>query len=295
VANQWIIDRIGAAAATGSAFVPVHAHFGVRALEARPGHAAFGQRMAPGLLDQHGRLCPGAFLPAADAALGCAVASALPARRTVMSLTIQAQFVRLTPGDATDFVVRGDAVQIGPGSGFAAGEIVDDTGRLIARLSTHCGYLTIPDLPPALPFAGHSLDDSLAGYTARETADDELAPLAQAAGARRIDAPEGDVLIRATSTPDIRNSRGDLQGGVLGLLAEQAITACLIRSTPAAAQADNLELDITYLRPVRPDRPDIELVARAEHASRRFALAKAHCTDSTGRLLMSASGSCYTG
>ena len=114
---HWLVERIRAAAATQAAFMPVHAEFGVRAIDAQPGRSEFGQVMGPWLLDGHSRLCPGAFLIAADAALGSAVATMLPLDTSVMSLTIHAQFVTLVPGRAGDFTVRGDAVEIGAGSG----------------------------------------------------------------------------------------------------------------------------------------------------------------------------------
>src|SRR3954451_19897528 len=148
---HWLIERIRTAAAAQAALMPVHAEFGVRALDAQPGRSEFGQTMGPWLLNAHGRLCPGAFLVAADAALGTSIATALPLELSVMSLTIHAQFVTLDPGRAGDFTVRGDAVEIGAGSGFAAGTIVDDHGRVIARISTQCGFLQLgQDVPSAI-------------------------------------------------------------------------------------------------------------------------------------------------
>src|SRR4051795_10902379 len=145
---HWLVEGIRASAAENASLMPVHAEFGVRAIDAQPGHIEFGQAMSPWLLDGHGRLCPGAFLVAADAALGTAVATMLPRDRSVMSLTIHAQFMTLDPGRASDFTVTGEAVSIGAGSGFAAGSIIDDHGRMIARISTHCGFL--PGVPVAV-------------------------------------------------------------------------------------------------------------------------------------------------
>ena len=277
--------------------MPVHAQFGVHALGARPGHIEFGQRMGPWLLDRHGRLCPGAFLVAADAALGSAIASTLDGT-SVMSLTLHAEFVTLDPGDAAGFTVRGGGVQASAGSGFATGEIIDDTGRLIARISTHCGFLPLT-LPPGSAAVGYPISAApepaeLGALRAADTGT-ELAPIAAHRAGATLFADHADdaVQVRATSTPAVRNGRGDLQGGVLGLLAEQAITACLLRGTPTLARATAAELDIAYLRPVRAEVPDVVLVARSEHAGRRFALARAQGRDGAGRLVVSASGSRY--
>ena len=77
------------------------------------------------------------------------------------------------------------------------------------------------------------------------------------------------------------------------MLAEQAITACLVRASPPMATADTMELDITYLRPVRAEVPELRITARSDHAGRRFALAHASARDGAGQLVVSASGSRY--
>lgn len=243
-------------------------------------------------LGRSGRLSPGAFLVGADAALGAAAASRLPDHLSVVSLTIHMEFVRLRPDAAKDFLFQARVTHVGDDSVFADGKIVDDTGGLVAHMSTHCAFTRI-DVPPSVT-AGFPIDLSL--LCLADGGDDSLAPIATArAGARLVDATEGEVRIAASPTPDMCNSRGGVQGGVLGLLAEQALTACLIRSTPEVAEADTADLNITYLRPVHPDRPRIEIVSRAEHASRRFASAHAVGYDNSGRAVISASGSRYCG
>ncbi len=294
--KQWLVERIHAAAAEEATLLPVHATFGVRALEARPGYTQFGQRMGPWLLDRAGRLCPGAFMIAADAALGSAVSTALADGLSVMSLNIHAQFVTLDPGAADDFTVQAEARHLGPTSGFAAGEIVDGAGRLIARLSTQCGYVPIAE-PPAIAVGPVRIGEE--DWTAPGSPGGLAAIAERQVGARLVDRGDGRITITAESGPAVRNSRGVLQGGVLGLLAEQALTACLVRSSPALVDADTMELDVSYLRGVAAEQPDdrpvIELTARAEHAGRRFGVARATCRDAAGRLVVSAVGSRYAG
>jgi uncharacterized protein (TIGR00369 family) len=294
--KQWLVERIRAAAGEQAAMLPVHATFGVRALAAQPGRTQYGQRMGPWLLDANGLLCPGAFMIAADAALGSAVNTALADGLTVMSLTIHAQFVTLDPGAADDFIVHAEAQHLGATSGFSAGEIVDDGGRLIARLTTQCGYLPLAEPPAMIPSDVRIADED---WTTTPAATG-LAPVAERrVGARIVDSRDGEVTISAESGPAVRNSRGVLQGGVLGLLAEQAISACLVRSSPALARAETMELQVSYLRGVAADhpagRPVVHVTARSEHAGRRFALARATCRDAAGRLVVSATGSRYAG
>ena len=286
-----IVDLIRAAALEARALVPVHAHFGVRAVSAEIGRVEVAQAMGSHCLDPYGRLSPGAFLVGADAALGAAVASRLPDRLSVVSLTLRMEFVRLQPAGAEDFLIRGRVAHIGDNSGFAQGEIISDAGDIIAFLSTHCAFAPNHAEGPAGP--GFPIDRSL-GRTAHDG--NVLGPLATVrAGVRLTQGDDGAVRLVASPTPELRNSRGDVQGGVLGMLAEQAVTACLIRSTPAVARADAMELSVTYVRPLRSERPDIEVMARPEHAGRRFAAAHAVGYDSSGRVVITASGSRYHG
>ncbi len=294
--KQWLVERIRAAAAEEATLLPVHATFGVRALEARAGYTQFGQRMGPWLLDRDGRLCPGAFMIAADAALGSAINTALADGLTVMSLSIHAHFVTLDPGAADDFTVRAEAEHLGSTSGFAAGEIVDGAGRLIARLATQCAYVPIAE-PPAIAVGPVRIAEE--DWTAPGGSGGLAAIAERRVSARLVDSRDGQITITAESGPAVRNSRGVLQGGVLGLLAEQALTACLVRSSPALVRAETMELSLSYLRGVGADQPDdrpaIEVTAQAEHAGRRFAVARATCRDAAGRLVASAVGSRYAG
>jgi uncharacterized protein (TIGR00369 family) len=293
VPEPRIIQRIRAAADAGAALLPVHARFGVRAVSAEIGRVEVAQRMGGYCLDRHGRLSPGAFLVGGDTALGSAIASRLTDNLSVVSLTIHFQFVRMDPGAAHEFRLQAQATHIGEHSGSATGQIVDDTGRPVAHMSTHCAFVRNDTPPPVSP--GFPLNDSQLTLTSGGP-DEELAPLAATQlGARAFAAENGELAVAAMSTPDMCNSRGDLQGGVLGLLAEQAVSACLIRGTPALAVADAMDLDITYLRAVRPDHPHIRIVARAEHASRRFAVAHGVGHDDSGRAVVSVSGSRYRG
>jgi uncharacterized protein (TIGR00369 family) len=288
-ANDQLIDRIRAAGALEAAYIPVHARFGVRAIDAQPGRTTFGQEIGPHLLDARGLLCPGAFLIAADAALGSAIATGLPPQRSVMSLSIHVQFVTLDPGAARDFAIRAESVHVGERSAFSVGTIIDDAGRTVAHISSQCGFVATPRTLG--PFAPMTTFDPIGPA---EPSEGGLAAVAvRRAGARLARAVDGEVTVVATSTPDVRNSRGDLQGGVLGLLAEQAISACLVRSSPALGRAATMELGISYVRAVRADHPRVEITARTEHPGRRFAVARAQGRDDSGRVVVLASGSRY--
>lgn len=285
-----VVDRIREAALTDEAFIAVHARFGVRAVSADVGHVEVAQAMGSYCLDRHGRLSPGAFLVGADAALGAAVASRLPDLVSVASLTIHMEFVDLRPTETVDLVFRARATHIGADTGFADGEIATDNGHVVARMSTQVAFVPI-DTPPAV-VPGFPVDSSLLSLA--DDGDEALSPIATArAGARLIAAGEDEVRLAATSEPDMCNSRGTVQGGVLGMLAEQAVTAALVRSNPVLAEAETMGLDITYVRPVVPERPHIEIVARTEHSTRRFASAHAVGYDNSGRVVITASGSRY--
>lgn len=289
--KSWLVERIRAAAAERSALLPVHATFGVYAVDAEPGHSAFGLDMGPWALDRVGQLCPGAFMVAADAALGSAVNTALADGLTVASLTLSAQFVTLDPGAAGRFTVHATAGHLGSTSGFSAGRIVDDTGRLIAEISTQCAYRRLASPPVS---ARQTIDIADAAWPAATGTG--LAPIAERqAGARLLELSDGRVRVRAEAGPAVRNSFGAMQGGVLALLAEQAISTCLTSGSPALRRADTMELQVSYFRGVRADQPGVDVTARCEHAGRRFALARARARDAAGHLVITATGSRYAG
>ena len=286
------MERVEAAARSGGALMPVHARFGVRAVSADIGQVEFAQAMGSYCLDRQGRLSPGAFLVGADAALGAAVASHLPELLSVASLTIHLEFVDLQAPAADHFVFRARTSHIGESTGFAHGEIVTDRAAVVARMSTQCAFIQISE-PPAV-VAGAPIDDAL--LTLSDDGDAALSPIATARAGARLTAfgPE-EVRLAVTSEPDMCNSRGSVQGGVLGMLAEQAVTACLTTANPALAEAETTELNITYVRPVVRERPHLEIVAKPEHSSRRFASAHAVGYDDSGRVVITASGSRYRG
>ena len=286
------MERVEAAARSGGALMPVHARFGVRAVSADIGQVEFAQAMGSYCLDRQGRLSPGAFLVGADAALGAAVASHLPDLVSVASLTIHLAFIDLRAPAADYFVFRARTTHIGDSTGFAHGEIVTDRGEVIAHMSTQCAFIQISE-PPAV-VAGAPIDEAL--LTLSDDGHEALSPIATArAGARLTAFGQEEVRLAVTSEPDMCNSRGSVQGGVLGMLAEQAVTACLTAANPDLAEAETMELNITYVRPVVRERPHLEIVAKPEHASRRFASAHAVGYDNSGRVVITASGSRYRG
>lgn len=290
--SSLVVDRVEAAARTGVALIPVHARFGVHAVSADIGHVEFGQAMGSYCLDRRGRLSPGAFLVGADAALGAAVASHLPDLVSVASLAIHLEFVDLRPPAADHFTFRARTTHIGDGTGFAHGEIMTDQGEMIAHISTQCAFIRI-GTPPAVS-AGTPIDEAL--LTLTDDGDEALSPIATSrAGARLTAFGEAEVRLAVTAEPEMCNSRGSVQGGVLGMLAEQAVTACLTATSPALAEAETMDLNITYLRPVVRERPHLEIVAKPEHSSRRFASAHAVGYDNSGRVVITASGSRYRG
>lgn len=298
-----LVDLVRAAAAERRALVPVHARFGVRCVGADTGRVDMGQSMGPHLLDGADALSPGAFLIAADAALGAAIATALPTDRAPVSLTLDAQFLRLQVDGCSDFLVTGEVSHLDEGSASARGSIRDDLGRTLALLSTHCAVL--PTRVRRSPGPGASTTSSsthcvpLDDMTLPASADHlpGLTPLAaHRAGVRRLPpGTDGDTRLALSAESGMCNSRGEVQGGVLGFVLEQAVTTCLRDQSPAGTNAGTMGLHVAYLRAVRPGQRPLEVVARPEHSGRRFATAHAVMRDGDGRAVASAMGSRYRG
>ena len=284
-----IVEVLREAIAANQPFVPVHAVFGVLPVAVGHGTTTFRQDMGSHVLDRHGRISPGALFVAIDGALGSAIGTVLPEGRSLTTLHMRAQFLCLEPAGIGALTVRADVRHVGTDTAIADGEVLDDQGRLLARTSTRCGLLPQPS-----PLR---IDRTAAVLPAKPWVDEGPGVLAAVAehhlGARVAAVEPGHVVLTATPGPAVRNARGHVQGGVLGMLAEQAVTLAVLKASPDLVTSDAADLDFTYVRPATGDGRPLTVEARVEHAGRRFTVARAEVRDCEGRLVLLAAGSRY--
>ncbi|SNQ50425.1 hypothetical protein FRACA_460015 [Frankia canadensis] len=287
--------HLRATADTGVDLVPLHTLFGATIADVSPGHATYVQHVDGRILDD-GRLLPGALFVGVDATLGSAIATCVPVDLTMTTLEMTVEFVRLGAPLGDRLRVRASLGHSSERSALASGEVTTAAGEVLARISTRCGVIRqipSPTPPPAPAEASPAAVDASPDQSAEPAGDGRPArDWRPHLGLRTVSASASGATLVAAAGPGLTNMRGHVQGGVLALLAERAITTALDEAAPASdgGQPDAATFDLTYVRPATGDGTPLTATAEVEHAGRRFAVARAVVTDSRGRPVLLARG-----
>jgi uncharacterized protein (TIGR00369 family) len=97
-----------------------------------------------------------------------------------------------------------------------------------------------------------------------------------------------------TCTPDdsMYNPLGVVHGGLVCTLAD-TVLGCAVHSTLEAGLAyTSIDIDVSYLRPVRVGSGTLTATGRIVRPGRRVAFAAAEIADAAGKLVATATGSC---
>ncbi|SNQ50423.1 hypothetical protein FRACA_460013 [Frankia canadensis] len=281
------LARLRATVAAGADLIPAHRYFGTRITEVAPGHAVYAQRVDGRILDEAGRLAPGTLFIAIDGALGSAVASTVPAGKVMTTLEIHAHFLRLGRPAGERLHLWGRVDHASARSVISSGEVVEaEGGAVIAYVSTKCALLTVPPSPRPAPVSA----PLAAPDPTTTTSSPDWRPYLRL---RTADVCAAAATLTAVADPSLINSRGQIQGGVLAMLAERAMSAALDEAspTPAGAAVDGETFDFTFVRSIPGDGSALTATAEVEHPGRRFAVARAVVADAAGRTLVLARAS----
>jgi uncharacterized protein (TIGR00369 family) len=117
-------------------------------------------------------------------------------------------------------------------------------------------------------------------------------PISHMLGIGRIDAEEGEVVVRLEPEEYHYNPIGTMHGGVIATLLDTA-TGCAVHSTlPAGYGYTSIDLTTKFLRPVTLGSGQLRCVGTIISRGRRTALAEAKLTDASGRLVAVGTSSC---
>jgi uncharacterized protein (TIGR00369 family) len=250
---------------------PAYALFGVRVDSVSLGTSDYSMRLAPRFADGAGRLAGGTLGMIADASLGNAALTQLPAGQASSTSQLRLDFVgQLPPAagrvSAHAHVAGGDGATI-----FVTGDVRDEGGAVVAVTSARC--VVVASAYPAWTSIG-----------VRPAADpsssvDELLGLRSS----RVD-PAG---LQCAFAPSSAHSNifGIVHGGVLAAVVDRAGTQLV----EAAGELCPLDLRVRYLRPVPTDGGDCTVTARLVHRTRRQAAVEM-AIHRGGELLVSAQG-----
>jgi uncharacterized protein (TIGR00369 family) len=101
--------------------------------------------------------------------------------------------------------------------------------------------------------------------------------------------PKQGVTVSWTVPPELCNSAGNLQGGMLGAFADSAMGGACAAHLPADMYPALVEMKISFLRPARSGST-IQARARVIKPGKRLLFVEAEITDDSGELLAKVTG-----
>jgi uncharacterized protein (TIGR00369 family) len=117
-------------------------------------------------------------------------------------------------------------------------------------------------------------------------------PIAEHFGFRIARVGDGEVVFTCSPDESAYNPIGRVHGGLVCTLLDTVI-GCAVHSTlPAGTGYTSIELKVNYLRPVYGDRGPLTARGWVTKPGRRVAFAEGEVTDTGGKPVATASGSC---
>ncbi|MFE7415151.1 PaaI family thioesterase [Streptomyces laurentii] len=117
---------------------PVAQVLGIEVVKADPGVVRFTMPVQDHFTNHLGFLAGGILSTVVDAALGCAVLSAVPADKDIVTLDLNVDFLRPVREIAGPVTVDAEVVHLGRNRGLASCRVVDADGRLCAVGKSSC-------------------------------------------------------------------------------------------------------------------------------------------------------------
>lgn len=299
---------------------PPLAHLtGLRIVEVGLGSAVFEMPLTRWLLSPQGAISIGPLTLPADAALALAILSTLPSGAAVTTSELSLRL--LAPARPEGRVIaRGSLLHTRRTIGLSEVTVTDEHGRVLAHGTSLCFILDRPPPTVSAPQDG----DRAARAAVSETPDpwqrdpvgevipqaiwDERSGLEAAKGVISGDLPappihyltgiepraagDGEATFALPATGWLcAPPPGRLQGGVVALLAETALSTAIQTTLPAGTALAPVDLKVNYLRPAAADGRDLIATGRVTHRGRRLAVANSEVVDPDGRRVALATGS----
>jgi uncharacterized protein (TIGR00369 family) len=117
---------------------PIAMLFGMHLREARPGEAVFECTPDESMFNPIGLIHGGLVCTLTDSAAGCAVQTTLDAGFGFTSIDITVNYLRPVTLDSGTLRAAGRVVKPGRRVAFAAAEVHDHSGRLVATATSNC-------------------------------------------------------------------------------------------------------------------------------------------------------------
>jgi uncharacterized protein (TIGR00369 family) len=116
-------------------------------------------------------------------------------------------------------------------------------------------------------------------------------PMAALVGAEIVSIGEGEAVFRCTPDESTYNPLDMVHGGLLCTLLDTAAGCAVHTLLPAGAGFSSIEINVSFLKPLRAGTGEIKAHGRALKVGRRIAFAEAHARDQGGELVGHATAS----
>jgi uncharacterized protein (TIGR00369 family) len=286
------------------------------------GHGAFEMPASPWYANATGLIPGGMAAVLADAALGTALHTDLPAGVAYTTAEMSLTFLRpVQPNPETTISGSGQLIHRTRTVGVTEAFLINDaTEELVAfassRLTIFPPIDPVPDPPAEMPiieqpFPGESPDHPLHRpvkgevlpqkefdeRSGREILDAWIAgelpqpPITELLGLRVTGAGDGEVEVTLPCSPWLATALGTVQGGFTAMLAEAALASAAFSTAEAGTAIAPLDLKVNFLRPVYPDGQELTARAEVAHRGRTLSISNCRVTNAEGKPVALATGS----
>jgi uncharacterized protein (TIGR00369 family) len=286
-------------------------------VEAGVGTAVFTQTLSQWLFAPQGAISIGPLAIVADAALGCAIQTGLPAATPFTTSELSLRLLAPVPADGSA-VARGRLIHLRRRLALSEVFITDVEGRLLAHGSSLCVVLPTIELgpseppAPAPPVAADDTPDPYLREPQGEVVPQEVwdrlsglevlraqlagelprPPIERLTGLAPAAASEGEATFTLPASEWLcAPVPGRIQGGAVALIAETALSAAIQTKLPPGTALAPVDLKVNYLRPAASDGRELTAVGRVVHAGRQIAVAGSEVRDADGKPVAVATGS----
>ncbi|HLF70476.1 MAG TPA: PaaI family thioesterase [Actinomycetota bacterium] len=293
---------------------PVHHLTGLTPVEASPGTSTFTMPSTGWLNSPTGIFQPGVLAFLADAPLGTALMTGLPAGEVTTTSDLTMSYLRPAGIESGLLTGKAKTIHLGRNLGLAEITITDEGGKVLAHGTTRCFILRFPvpdgleppqeDLPSYEddPYQRDVVGDVLPQEVWNSLTGLEIMlgfingelpppPIHYLTGMHPTSASEGEAEFVIPATRWLTSPASTIYGGSIALLADAALSSAVQTTVPAATAFAPLDLKVNYLRPAFADDKDLVARAHVTHRGKRLAVAEAELTNAEGKTVAIATGS----
>jgi uncharacterized protein (TIGR00369 family) len=271
------------------------------------------------LLNAAGVVGGGILAILADVALGCSIDSQLPPATPYTTAELSLSFLR--PAHRGPMLIaEGQVIDLGRSVALSEAFLIEQqTERLIAHGTSRCSIRPqinpAPTPPSQLPAVEPPPDEASDPYrrpwptdavipqetwdrhSGREILELQLSgelpapPIHHLTGMRPVEVGDRTAVVVLPATRWLTSPLQTIQGGVIAMLADVAMTVAVQTTVPAGTAAAGLDLKVHYLRPAFPDGGDLRARGAVVHAGRTLVVTQAEVENPDGKPIALAAGS----